>query len=273
MIYLIEATNSQGSVLDLPLGDFSNGLVVEEVGGLDPVKATIVSSGFAQLNGVQYQSSKREQRDITLKIGLEPDYATDTVAKLRKKLYNHFMPESTVTLRFYDDDDLEVLITGMVETCEAAQFTDEPQMNVVINCFDPDFWGVAPVVIAGNTVADSTEITVDYEGSLETGVVFTLNVNRALPQFTLYHRPPDGTLRTLDFNTALAAGDKLTISTVPGSKFATLTRAGVDSSVLYGVSPQSNWIEMRPGENKFRVYATGAAIPFTVQYTNKYGGL
>lgn len=273
MITLIEATNSQGSVLDLPLDDVSNGLVVEEVEGLDPVKATIVSSGFAQLNGVQYQSSKREQRDIKIKIGLEPDYATNTVAKLRKRLYNHFMPESTVTLRFYDDEGLEVLISGMVETCEAPQFVEEPQMDVVIACFDPDFWGDAPVVVAGNSVADTTEMTIDYAGSLETGIVFTLNVNRALPQFTLYHRPPDGTLRTLDFNTALQSGDKLTISTIPGSKFATLTRAGVDTSVLYGVSPQSSWIEMRPGLNAFRVYATGAAIPFTIQYTNKYGGL
>jgi hypothetical protein len=71
----------------------------------------------------------------------------------------------------------------------------------------------------------------------------------------------------------LVAGDVLSINTVTGSKGATLTRAGVESSVLYGISPQSSWLELMPGVNTIRVYATGAAIPLSIEYINRYGGL
>ena len=77
----------------------------------------------------------------------------------------------------------------------------------------------------------------------------------------------------MDFAGSLIADDVLVINTITGSKGATLTRAAVNSSVLYGVSAQSTWLELEPGENYIRVYATGAAIPFTIEYTNRHGGL
>src|SRR5690242_8791578 len=129
MIVQVEATNSRGSVLELPIDDVLNGLVMQEIEGLDPVKATIVTSSFAQQDGVQYQSSRRDQRDIKLSIGLEPDYTVSTVRGLRSQLYRHFMPKSEVQLRFIDDDGLAVLISGRVETCEAPPFVEEPQMD------------------------------------------------------------------------------------------------------------------------------------------------
>jgi len=269
MITHVEATNARGSVLELPLEDVLNGFVVEEIEGLDPVKATIVTSSFAQQDGVQYQSSRRDQRDIKLTIGLEPDYTVNTVKGLRSQLYRHFMPKSEVKLTFIDDSGLAVDISGRVETCEAPLFTEEPQMDVVVICFDPDFVEETPVVINGNTTAAETEMLVDYDGTVETGVEFTLNANRAVPSFVIYHRLPNGDSRTLTFNYALASGQALTIVTTPGSKSATI--AG--TSVLYGMTPDSNWISLEPGDNFIRVYAEGAPVPFTLKFTNKYGGL
>ena len=43
MITMIQAINAQGELLSLPLDDISNGFSVEDIDGLDPVKATIVS--------------------------------------------------------------------------------------------------------------------------------------------------------------------------------------------------------------------------------------
>jgi hypothetical protein len=100
-----------------------------------------------------------------------------------------------------------------------------------------------------------------------------LNVNRALSAFTIYHDPPDGTLRQMDFAASLISGDVLTVSTISGNKYANLLRSGVTSSVLYGVSPQSAGPVLQPGDNYIRVYATGAAIPWNIKYTNRYGGL
>lgn len=274
MLDTIEVRTAQGTLLALSLADVLSGLIVENVDGLDPVKATVVSSSFAGVDGTQYQSSRREDRNIVIRVGLEPDYVTTTVRDLRNRLYDFFMPKSPVDLRFYDSSGFAVDISGVVETCETALFTKEPAVDISIICFDPDFIQPSPLGgFSGMSTSGTTETLVTYEGTVETGVNFVLNVDRPLTEFTIYHRPPDGKLRTLDFAASMVAGDVLTISTVSGTKGATLTRAGSDSSILRGISPQSNWIELMRGDNYFRVYALGASIPFEITYVNRYGGL
>jgi hypothetical protein len=254
----------------------SDGYVLEDIGGLGPVKATLVSTGFANQDGVQPQSAKREQRDLTFKIGLEPYDTSTSVQQLRQALYDFFMTKAWVTVEFVGalpDDTVQPILTGQVETCEPDLFTQEPVMNVGITCFDPNFVDPDVVHVTGNSTSGTTPTTVTYPGTVETGVVFKLNVDRTLAAFTIFNTPPGGDLQQLDFSASLVSGDVVTISTVPGDKFATLTRAGVDSDILYGISPQSGWIELKKGANAFRVYASGAAIPWTLDYTTKYGGL
>jgi hypothetical protein len=65
----------------------------------------------------------------------------------------------------------------------------------------------------------------------------------------------------------------LQISTINGAKGVTLIRGGAQSSYLYGISPQSDWLKFSRGVNQMRVAASGAAIPYTFQHTQKYGGL
>lgn len=273
MLNLVEVRSSQGNLLVLSLTDASNGFIVADIEGLDPVKATIVSSSFARVDGTQYQASRREERNIKLKVELEPDYVVDTVRDLRHRLYAYFMPKSVVGLKFYDTNGLIVDISGRVETCQSALFTKEPTMDISIICFDPDFYDPTPVQISGMTTATETETLLEYNGTVDTGITFVLNVDRTLSEFTIYHRPPNDETRTLEFSAPLVAGDVLTISTVSGDKGATLARAGTTSSILYGISPQSNWTELMSGDNYIRVYAEGAGVPFEIEYLNKYGGL
>lgn len=273
MLTKVEVRTPRGDLLVLELEDISDGLIIRDLGGLGPVKATLVSSGYAGLDGSQYQSSRRESRNITMQLELDPDPVTDTVRSLRKRLYNFFMTKAEVSLRFHLQDGLIVDILGRVESCEPAVFVQEPAVDVSIMCFDPDFYDPTPTLLPGNTTAGSTETVVTYDGEIETGFVFTLNVNRALSEFTIYHDPPNDTMRTLDFSASLVSGDVLVISTINGNKGATLTRSGVTSSVLYAISPQSNWLALEPGDNGLRVYAEGAAIPYTIEYSTKYGGL
>lgn len=273
MLTKLEVRNSQGSLLTMLLEDPSSGLIIDDIDGLTPVKATLVSSSFARLAGEQYQSNRRETRNVVIKLELDPDFVEASVRELRKDLYDYFMPSAEVTMRFFMFDGLIVNIWGVVEDFDSPLFTDKPEATISIMCFKPDFLGLDEVEVEGGTTDTTDEILVEYEGSIETGIVFALEVDRTLSEFTIYHRPPDGSLRTLDFAASLAAGDVLTISTVAGSKGATLTRSGSNSSLLYGVSPQSNWIELTKGDNYLRVYATGAEIPYTITYLPRYGGL
>lgn len=273
MLTKVEARNLQGDLFTMQLDDDSSGIIVKDIDGLDPVKATIVSSSFAQVDGTQFNSARREQRNIMIKMDLDPDYIDTEVSDLRDILYDFFMPKASVELRFYTSKGLVVNTSGRVESLEAPLFAKEPEANLSILCFDPDFIELTPEVLSGATVATSVETLITYEGTVETGVKLVLNVNRTIAGFSIYLRGPDGSTRQMDFTASLIAGDVLTIDTISGEKAATLVRAGVTSSLLYGISPQSPWVELTKGNNYLRVYVTGAAIPYTLTYTTRYGGL
>jgi hypothetical protein len=275
MLFKLDVTNNQGDTLTLTFDDADAGFELREIDGLDPVKATLVSTSFAQLDGQQYHSSKREMRNILIRIGLEPDFVIASVKNLRDQLYSYFMPKSPITMTFYDDDEAEptVYILGRVESFEAPLFVSEPEANISILCFDPDFQELTPVDITGNSVSDTTETLLTYDGTVDTGITFIFSPDRDVSEFTFYHRTPDGVLKQSDFSITLHADDVVTMITVPGQKVLTLLRSTTTSSILYAMSPTANWVELAPGDNYIRVFAEGAAIPFEISYTNRYGGL
>lgn len=273
MINLVEARNDQGALLSLSLLDNETGMIVTDIDGLDPVKATISTSNYAKRDGVQYQSSQRGERNIVLTIDLDPDYFTTSVDDLRSQLYAFFLPEAMVSLRFYKANGLVVDSVGVVESCDAPLFTSEPKVTISVIVFDSDFTATTPDVLTGSTVSSLVSRLVHYEGSAKAGFTFVLNVNRTLSEFTIYNRTAGGVTSVFDVSAALVAGDTVTISTVNGNKSVMLTRSGVQSSLLYGMLTGSSWINFSPGSNNLRVYAVGAAIPYTLTYTACYGGL
>lgn len=273
MITMVEAKNAQGSLLSLPIRDTSSGIVVADVEGLSPVNAVLVSTSFANTDGSQDQSARRESRNIKLSLDLFPDYVYSTVESLRRRLYAYFMPKSEVLFTFYDNAGPTVNIVGRVETFDEPLFSKEPRAVISVMCFKPDFIDPTPVIVAGETTSGEVELAVPYAGTVETGIRFSMTTNRSLSDFTIYHRAPDGTQRSLEFAAPLISADVLDISTVFGNKGAVRSRSGSSSSLLYAISPSSAWIELQPGLNYIRVYAAGASIPYTITYLDRYGGL
>lgn len=277
MLTKVEARNAAGSVLTLPFGDPVAGVYIKSVEGLDPVKANIVTSSFASQDGEQYQTARRPARNIILKLGFAPDWVLTTPKAIRDNLYKWFMTKKQSELRFYEDSGLVVSIVGRCETNESPRLTSDPDATIGMYCFLPDFIGMTNQTISGESVSGSTEATATYNGTTDTGFVFTMAVNRTITGFALYMRGADGIQYEMDFalpSGDMVDGDILKISTVPGNKYATLTHAGVDINVLYAISPASPWLTLQPGANKIRLLVSGVgAIPYTIQYTDKYGGL
>lgn len=278
----VNVVNSRGLQLNLPLSDISGGIVVRNIDGLDPVKATLVSSGFANQNGEQFHSSKREVRDIKITLGLQPEDVNMSVKELRDQLYSFFMPQSLALLSFHQESrvdesvvvaELDLNIEGRIEEFLCPLFAQDPVADISIRCFDPDFYSPIPVVVEGYTVSDSTETVLTDVGTVESGVIFELRFDRNVDTFAIYNRLPDGTIRSTNFAFPFLAGDVLTVNSNPGQKSISVRRAGVDSFILYAMTPDSPWPEILPGDNALRVYATGAGIPYTLTYTAKYGGL
>lgn len=274
MLTLVEVRTDNGGLLQLPLGEISEGFIIEDITGLDPVKATLVTSSFASLDGVQFQSSRREARNIVVTLELQPDLNSGSVQALRSRLYEFFMPEAKVNLRFILSEGLSVDIVGRVESFDSPRFTAEPKAVISLLCFLPDFFDATPVVLEDITSAGSGILIVDYEGTVDTGVVFTLYPDRDISAVTLYQSRKDSDAASLSYVGALLAGDVLTISTVPSKKGAWLKRGSdPEISVLNGVSPFSYWITLMPGENILKASVEGVGVPYTIEYTTKYGGL
>lgn len=277
------ATTSQGNGLTLQLGDVSSGLTVMDISGLDPVKATLVSSSFANQDGGVYQSSRRDSRNITMKLGLDPDPALASVLALRRFVYSIFRPKSEVTLKFFVDDTDDAIedgyqIVGRVESCLSPMFAQQPQVDISIMCFDPDFVDPVQVVTTGITSVDASPTYFLYDGTVETGFAATISVHAAISEFSLIYKDGLNQLWNMDFAIPLLAGDFVRVVTTPGSKEATLIRAGVYSSILYAVSPQSTWAEFAPGDNHLQLYVsgdvvTGGSLSATVAYNKRFGEL
>ena len=273
MLTKVEITNVRGDVLPLAISDFSGGYLVKYISGLDPVKASLTSSSMAQIDGAQPQASRRDIRNITMRLELKPNYNDTSVESLRTALYAYLIPKSYISLGFYINNVFRYWTTGYVETLTNDMFTPLPEMDASIICYDPDFYGPDVISVDGSTVADSTTQTISYEGTTDTGVVFTLSVDRTIAGFSLYNNKPDGTSQIFDFEGSLVSGDVVTITSIPRQKSAIKVTSGTPSSVLYGVQSASSWISLGPGDNLFRAAVSGAAIPYTVQYTPKYGAL
>lgn len=274
----VEVTNSQGNLLVLSLEDISSGYVVEDIDGLGPVKATIVSSNFATMDGQQYQSSSRETRNITITLSYSPNVSVDqTVRSLRSRLYQFFMTATKVDLAFFMNDGLTANVSGRVESCEPVLFTRDPQMSISIICFDPDFVDNDTVSIHNVfTTIDSTYKPLQVDGSVKTGLnSLEFTAPKAISEFTIYHTTPSGEVRTMLVSAPLVVNDIVRICTIPGQKSITLTRSGTTTSLLYAVSPQSAWVLLEPGLNQFylNATATGPSAPVLIDYNNRYGGL
>lgn len=275
MLTRVDVTNSTGGTLTLPMAAHNPGYVIKSIDGLGPVKATITSTSMAQVDGSQKQSARRDIRNITAKLGFSPDYRANTIHSLRQALYNYLLPKSDVVLGFYIDDVLTMLSSGTVEDLDdTSRFSADPEMDLSVICYDPDFTAPASIRTTGSTVNTTTTVAVPYAGSSECGVIFTLNVNHSITGFTLYMTHQDNTQQKLDVTgISLVSGDVVTVNTIPGSKGIMLNHSGTKTSLLYGVDPASQWLTLKNGANVFRCTAATTGIPYTLDYTAKYAGL
>ena len=274
MLTQVDVKNVRSNTLQLPLLSAANGYAVRDIQGLDPVKAALTTSSMAQLDGAQFQNARRDIRNITMKLGLVPNFVDTTVDSLRQGLYDYFMPKSNIGLTFWKDGVVYAVTSGQVESNENNMFSADPEVDISILCYDPDFYAPAAVVSNLSTVTTTVTTPVSYSGNSDAGIIFALSINTILSGFTVYNQQPDGTITSFAVTGSFVSGDVFTINSIPGQKAATLTRSSVTTSALSMVDPtNAGWPVFQKGSNLFRVLASVASIPYTVTCTPKYGGL
>lgn len=272
MITSFEVQAPNGTSMGFEISNINNGYQVKDIEGLDPVRANIVTTSFANMDGELYQASRREKRNIVITLGLVPDFVNLSVSALRNALYSMLMPKSLITLRFFRTDGEPLTISGRVETFDSPIFTDSPTAVISILCFDPDFLG-PEVIVPRPSSSGNTLVPLEYKGNVSSGFALVLPVTRPISGFSIIVQRPGETQTSFSYEGSLLAGDLVTVSTIPGTKFIERVRAGEASSILAGVSPYSDWVYFDRGVNSFLVKIAGTPIPYNVIFNTRFGGL
>ena len=273
MLTKLEVYTNRDTMLSLPIMDTTGSFRVEDISGLGPVKATIVTSKYAKVDGEQVQNVRGEMRNIVLRLGLRPDFATESYSDLRRTLYDYLMVKSSVRLRFYDTSWPTVQIEGTVETFEPVLFSKDPQCQISILCPLPDFLAVDPTVVSGVSTSSGVNTSIPYWGTVPTGFIFTVTPERNLDGFIFTCLGTEE--KVFEFNRPFGYGSRAEFGTEPGSKFAQIRNLSNDlvSNALASIVTYPSWPRLDPGANLVRVDLAGAAVPWNLIYVERYGGL
>lgn len=270
-----------------PVGEASvQSLVIRGIDGIGPAKATITTAQIGSFDGENYVGSNTGKRNIILKIGLNPDWADQSMAGLRQQLYRYLMPKRKVKLRFTSAYLPVVEIDGYVEDFEPNIFSQDPEMVVSIICPRSEFVAVESTVIEGFVVEDGSydRVTIEYPGTVETGIELKVFANVEVPTYSDALRiifdnedDPEKIFQLYEFT--IPPTRYFHLNSTPGSKFVrdVLISSLTYTSLLWRVREDSpDWPVLKPGTNQFAVTTGGDDEPgqsWELTYFAKFGGL
>lgn len=251
---------------------------IHNIDGLGPVAAAINTEQYADVEGEFETGNTVGKRNIVISVGLNPDWADQTIESLRRILYQYFTPGQSVRLVFSSTHMPQVQISGYIESMDPNIFSKDPEIPISIICPKPYFVAVTSSSVTGSTVATGDTATTDvaYEGDAAVG--FTLDVVQqealtATGEFRLINNTP--TTQLLSVTAIVDATHYLSLSTVKGDKYALqqLLPSGAPLDILGDVVPGSIWSPLNKGVNRLQIMAPTAGLGWTIRYNALYGGL
>ena len=301
MIKALTVTNPKGETLRLELTNPDpSGLYIKDIEGLGPPKASINTSELATIDGSLYASSRCENRNIVITLGM---LFSPTIEDSRQKTYKFFPIKKQITLEIETDNRLAE-ISGYVESNEPNIFSFEESTQISIICPDPYFYevggsekvytNVEPLfefpfsnesltenLLEMGKMVDDPRAVLSYVGDMDTGVVITIHALTKSGDITLYNVNTKEHFKIFDAQikaltgAVFDAGDDIIISTMKGNKYARLLREGKETNIISAVDMDADWFQVSNGVNMFNFVTQEeeANLLITFSYKNAYGGI
>ena len=275
MIKSVTVINHLGESLTLELGapDLS-GLLIQQIEGLGPAKATINTTELATYDGALYNSARLQMRNIVMTLVM---MWAPTIEDARQKTYRFFPIKKQITLVF-ETDNRYCECTGYVESNTPDIFSKKETTVISILCPDPFFYSVndgyyfkfggydamfefpfsnespsIPLLIMSekNSAHSGTLL---YGGDSDSGLMITIH-GLGTVTGTLVLACAD-TGESMEIDTSKITGgfanlDDIMISTHRGNKFIYLLRNGVYTNVINALGKNSDWLSVHQGLNTF----------------------
>lgn len=138
MIKKIYVTPPLGSPLELDMrtSGADEGLIIFNLEGLGPPKATVSGTGGPNFDGVRASFVKVDARHMILTIAVSAKGDAEEVSK--QKIYTYFPIKQEITFRV-ETDAKDVYITAIVESVEMNSFAKVENAVISLYCPDPYF--------------------------------------------------------------------------------------------------------------------------------------
>lgn len=279
----MEVFSAQPDAPALELGGFYPGLdpiQIRDIDGIGPVKASILTTPFASGKGEFYQGSTVGKRNILLTLGLNPEWGDQTMASLRQMLYRYLLPEAWCKLRFFNDQLPVVDIEGFVESFDPNMFSQDPEIQVSVICPKPDFIEPDASIYYGVVDDGTIEFEFEYVGNVPAGFELRIvnsadNMSYTGPlHISMKQDPNPAEVFAVD-PVLIDATQYFKLSTVPSAKRVEKISNvdGISTNLLWYVSDEAVWPEIKPGTNVFSVAADEDGQAWTLGFFNRFGGL
>ena len=285
MIQTIWVKNPSGNILELNLrsSDQEVGLIVFNLTGLGPPKATVNSSGGPNFDGVRVTSVGADARHLLLTLAVANGLILEEDAK--QKIYTFFPIKQEITFGIKTDRK-DVYISAIVEENEFNQFAKVENAVISLFCPAPYFIdNVETKLLLSRDAAiplfefpfkndsitlkelefgylvDTPKTTIDYTGEVKTGVDFIFNLFGWVDDLSIANSN-GSQLMILDFTDAesyfggqVTTGDQVYLVTRTGQKSVYFVRDTVWFNMINGVGLTDDWIDIRPGINNIVITA------------------
>lgn len=301
MITKITVTNHRSETVEFVLRSPElSGFFIRGVDGLGPTKATINTSESLSLDGSTFNSARKEQRNIVLKLGF---LENPTIEDTRQASYKYFPLKQRVKV-VVETDNKTVQTYGYVESNEPDIFSKEETADISIICPDPYFYSVIAgvvnfsgvdaqfefpfsnesltekLIIFGEIMTEPQQ-SIFYTGEAEVGFRMYIHAEGPVENVTIHNLVSlqsmtiDTDILTALTGEGLDHGDDIIISTLRGQKSVTLIRDGVSINILNALGPDSDWLTLSPGDNIFYYEATlgETNLEFRIEYDVLYEGI
>lgn len=225
--------------------------ILKEAWGLGPAEVDVFIADTLFQGGL-YQGRRPRNREVVLRVGLNPDYKQQiSASQLRQNLYNLLTSYNPVNIHV-TTDIVEFQIKGYVKTIEVAIFTKEPEVQITIPCLSPYFEGMSELSIPAPPV-DDAPIIFENPGSAPTEFYAELEILNNQPgQISKVRIAPllDTSDRYVEVSYAFLPNDVITFNTKAGVRQISLLRSGqVPINLIRNVNDKLGWFYLEPGAN------------------------
>lgn len=281
--YNLTWENWRGSRLDLT--NERDGIYIDRVEGLTPVKAEHSAASSPYFDGARLNNVRIGVRNIAIYLELHKN-----VEENKLLLYQLFRKKKEGTL-YYKSAERDVYIKGYVEDITLNQYSTPVTVQIVIVCFDPYFIDAHAIVTEISrdipklhfplaiteprpfgVYSENTMHILTNDGDEQLGMLIVIYASGRAEMPKVYNNE---TGEFFELGIELMAGDEVVINTNKGAHAVTLKRAAQEFNVFNAITRGSVWLQLDVGQSVFGATASsgGDLLRFTLSAAERYEGV